>query len=109
MIDAAPDRFSFWLPINSVIKRATSKERDGSQGKNSQSDSAPKFVGDCYKGQTGHQGDRGHDQMDQSAKFRLWQLGYGLGLEGGHGITIRRRAKKRDIWGRRVFCPICGI
>ena len=74
VIDSPPYRFDVWLPIDPVIKGATSKEGDCRQGKNAQSDATAQFVGQCNKNQPGYQGDRGHDEVNQTPEFGLGQF-----------------------------------
>ena len=87
MVDSAPKCPIFLLPLDPVVKRAAGEERYSCEREDSEGNSTLKSVGRSNKDKSGHQGNRGHHQVDQTPPFGL---GKG-GLFGQfHASTIGR-------------------
>ena len=105
MIDSPPHSLDLWPPVHAVIERAAGKERDCGQSENPQGNAAAQFVGDGNQGQAGDEGDGGHDQMDDPAKFGLGKICRSLGFNRIHPLTIRLQGKKS---GKGANPPFLG-
>ena len=70
MVDPTPNRLCSITPFHSVVERTAGKEDDSGEGEDSQSYAPTKVIGDRYEGQSSHEADGAHDQMDNSPQFR---------------------------------------
>jgi len=112
VIDPSPKRFRRVAPFDAVVEGARGEEEARGEGQDPERQSSTEFVGDGHQSQPRHEGEGGHDQVDDPAK-----LGFGYfcgkgGWPAHSGILspaspdLRRVARVgREPRGRGHFDP----
>jgi len=102
MVDPTPDRLCSITPFDPVVERTASEEDDGGEGEDSESYPPTQVIGDRYEGQSSHEADGAHDEVDNSTQFRRKMARFRLvGLifllrELIHLSTIAQMGQKSD-------------
>lgn len=102
MVDSTPNCLRSITPFHPVVERTTGEEDDRGQGEDSESYPPTQVIGDRYEGQSSHEADGAHDEVDNSTQFRRKMARFRLvGLifllrELIHLSTIAQMGQKSD-------------
>ena len=103
MVDSTPNCLRSITPFHPVVECAAGEEDDCGEGEDSESYPPTQVIGDRYEGQSSHQADGAHDEVDNSTQFRRKMARFRLvGLifllrELIHLSTIAQMGQKSDL------------